>query len=628
MTCFIAAPAPAAEPAGMQQLLHMLDYVGVDYPMAVADGQVRDNAEYQEQQEFSGQIGELIAKLPDSTGKSALQDQAGALATAIDRKADSHTVATLAGAMRTALIKGYDVSIAPRAAPDMQTVTQLYDSQCASCHGAEGYGNGVASVGMDPAPANFRDADWHAQRSVFGLYNSITLGVEGTSMQNYQQLPDAQRWALAFYVSNLAATAEQRKQGAAAWQAGQGDGIFTDLGSLTGESPAEIAAAYGPDAVAMLAYLRADPALVGGDQDSALQYSANTLAASLAAYRNGAADRAHTLAVSAYLEGFELAETGLRIADPSLTTEIEQEMIKFRSLLRNAAPIEQVTAQHAALQTLLTRAGGVLNDTSLTPGMSFASSLIILLREGLEAILVLAAIAAFLIKTGRRDAMKYLHFGWVSALMMGFVTWIVASNVITISGASREMTEGVTALVAAVMLLYVGYWLHNQAHSQAWQKFIRDKISAVLSSRTLWGLALIAFLAVYREVFETVLFYQTLWLQAGPAGHNAILGGFATAAAALILLSWLIFTFSVRLPLKLFFNVNSVLLFVLAVIFAGKGIAALQEAGKLPSSHVNFPSIDLLGIYPNLQGLGVQAALLALAIGWLTYTRLSAREAL
>jgi high-affinity iron transporter len=119
---------------------------------------------------------------------------------------------------------------------------------------------------------------------------------------------------------------------------------------------------------------------------------------------------------------------------------------------------------------------------------------------------------------------------------------------------------------------------------------------------------------VYREVFETILFVNTLWLEADNSAKTQIITGAATAIGLLGLVAWGIFKFSMRLPLKLFFRINAVFLYVLAVVFAGKGIAALQEAGKLPIDSVPFIEIDALGIYPNVESLSVQAFLILLAL--------------
>ncbi|HTS53285.1 MAG TPA: FTR1 family protein, partial [Burkholderiales bacterium] len=249
------------------------------------------------------------------------------------------------------------------------------------------------------------------------------------------------------------------------------------------------------------------------------------------------------------------------------------------------------------------------------------SSLIIILREGLEAVLVLAAMAAFLVRTGRRGSLPWLHAGWVAALLLGGLTWVISSKLIAISGAHREVTEGITALISAGLLLYVGFWLHSRSNAARWNEFIRAQMSTAISGGALFSIALVSFLAVYREVFETVLFYQALWAQSEGDGQTAVIAGFGLGFASLVVLAWLIARYSVRLPLRAFFAVSSVLLAVMAVVFAGQGIAALQEAGKLASSRINFPSIPLLGIYPNLQGLTLQLALMTLIVIGFFYLR-------
>jgi high-affinity iron transporter len=236
----------------------------------------------------------------------------------------------------------------------------------------------------------------------------------------------------------------------------------------------------------------------------------------------------------------------------------------------------------------------------------FFSAFAILLREGLEAILLLAAMAAVLIKSGRRDTLPYLHMGWIAALGFGGVTWAVSNYLFTISGAGRELTEGLTALLACVVLLYVGFWLHDKTQAKRWREFVDGRIRTALQGRSLWVLTFIAFVAVYREVFETVLFYQALWLQAETGVHSFLWSGIAAAAVSLVALGWLLLRTSVRLPLKLVFRINAAVLFVLAVAFAGHGVSSLQEAGWLSIGLINFPSFYLLGIYPTLETLGAQ----------------------
>src|SRR5690606_17361242 len=147
-----------------------------------------------------------------------------------------------------------------------------------------------------------------------------------------------------------------------------------------------------------------------------------------------------------------------------------------------------------------------------------------------------------------------------------------------ISGASRELTEGVAALFAAGVLLFVGIWMHGKSQAGAWQQYVRDKLSHALSKRSAWFLALLAFVVVYREVFETILFYAALWSQ---GAHDAIVAGAGVAVLLLVAITWAMLRYSRRLPITQFFAVSALLVAVLTVVLAGKGIAALQEAGML-----------------------------------------------
>jgi high-affinity iron transporter len=260
--------------------------------------------------------------------------------------------------------------------------------------------------------------------------------------------------------------------------------------------------------------------------------------------------------------------------------------------------------------------------------MGFFSSFFILLREGLEAILLVGLIVTTLIKTGRREALRSVHLGWGAALALGVVTWVVSSWSIAISGATREMTEGVAALVAAVVLFYVGFWLHDKLSAERWQAFLKDQLEGALTSGSRWTLVLLAFVVVYREVFETVLFYQALWVQAdADAVRSTILLGALAASAALALIWWVVFRLGMRLPLKQFFAASAVITIVLAVVFAGKGVAALQEAGRLPFDALPLPTIELLGIYPTVQSLGLQLLFVVSAIGFVLYNRRPAARA-
>ena len=569
----------------------------------------------------------MIAALPARPERAALEATAAGLLAAIRDKRPGEEVAAVSGDLRRRIIDLYDVRVAPRQVPDLAPAAALFTTHCAVCHGATGHGDGPGAKGLTPPPADLTDAARMGEHSLFGLYNTITLGIKGTAMTGFAPLGETQRWALAFYVSTLATPPAERDRGALLWKGGAGRGELRDLRTLVMATPKDVATRAGNDGVAVLAYLRADPGALAAVRESPLDLSARLLGESLAAYRQGDVTRAHQLAITSYLEGFELVEAQLSGVDGGLKNRVEAEMLRYRTMIQSRAPRETVEAEARAILGMLDTARQRLDAARLSPVTTFSSALVILLREGLEAILVLAALVAMLIKSGRRDALRYVHAGWIAALALGAVTWVAASYVVTLSGASREVTEGVTALLAAVMLLYVGFWMHRHAHAARWKAFIETQVQAALSGRTRWALASIAFLAVYREAFETVLFYQALWIEAGPSGRLAVAGGFAAAAVGLVLLAWLILKVGLRLPVGWFFGVGSVLMAVLAVVLAGKGIAALQHAGRLPVEPLDLPTIPSLGVYPTWQGVLTQLALVVLIVTAFTYSRRRPRHA-
>lgn len=624
----VALPGTPAAAADPQTILHLLDYVGIDYAEAVADGKVKNEDEYKEMLEFTAQAAAQLKALPPNPRQAALVAAGESLAGLVAAQAGAAAVADAAAKLRWALIEAYGVRVAPQRTPDLAAGTELYGQHCAGCHGIDGRGDGPAAKGLEPAPADFHDAARMGQRSAYGLYNTITLGVAGTSMRAFKELSEGERWALAFFVANLPGSPEARARGEALWGSGEAKSAFPDLGSVAGLSADEVRTRHGERAVLVHAYLRARPEALAAGKPAPLELAAARIAESVAAYRGGDRAGAQRLAVQAYLEGFELVEASLQNVDAGLVRETEREMMALRALLRSGAPIAQVDDQAVRVGALLERARVALSSGHLSPGTVFASALLILLREGLEALLVVAAIMAFLVKAGRRDALPYVHMGWVGAIALGLLTWAAATELVAISGANRELLEGVTALVAAAMLVYVGYWLHSKSSARAWQSFIKERVGTALADRTLWAMTLVAFLAVYREMFETVLFYQALWVQVGEAERGALLAGAGAAVAALAAIGWGIFRYSVRLPLAPFFAATSILLCALAVVLAGKGVAALQEAGAIPADLVDIPAVPWLGVFPTWQTLGAQAVVTAIIVaGFLLTRRLNTRPA-
>lgn len=618
-----AAVADESTPPA-QVAWRLLDYLSVDYSGAVTDGHVTSASEYAEMVEFAASVKEKLLLLPPSSARAGLIREAEALQAAIGRKAPAAEVSLLARSLGAHVLAAYPTPLAPTRAPDLARAAVLYSQQCSACHGATGLADGPNARALNPPPIAFADVSRARNRSVFGLYQVVSQGLDGTAMASFAEMPSDDRWALAYYVSQLAYSDDQAREGERLWETTPAiRARFSSLQALSQTTPASFASEIGDGpASAVMAYLRRHPEVVGQQAGGgSLSLVRTRLDAAVSAYASGQRDRARDLALSAYLDGFEPIEPSLRARDAALLSRIEGAMGELRSAIARGDPPESVRQRAAAIELLLGDAEGALAPNEASAASAFASAFTILVREGLEALLIVVAMIAFLRKAERRDVLKYVHGGWVAALAAGGLTWWAATYLVSISGASRELTEGFGGVLSAVILVTVGVWMHGKSNADVWQAYIRDKLSAALSKQSAWFLFLLAFVVVYREVFETVLFFAALWSQGGAV---PMLAGAGAAVAVLGVLAWVLLFYSARLPITQFFRYSALLVAVLSVVLMGKGVAALQEAGFLGlHSASGGPRIDLLGVYPTVEGLLAQAvtAVVVTAGFWLSGRR-------
>ncbi|HYE28742.1 MAG TPA: FTR1 family protein [Allosphingosinicella sp.] len=613
LTLFAAFPA-AAQGAEVQTAWRLLDYVAVDYREAVRDGRVVNDGEYQEMAEFTASVRERLAALPDKPAKAGLVAGASALQAAVARKAAPAEIEAHARGLAARLIAAYPVPLAPRRMPDLTRGKVLYAQNCSSCHGLDGDAKTPITATMDPPPIAFTDRARARERSLFALYQVIDQGLEGTAMASFGHLPEEDKWALAFAAGRFAYPPALVSEGRRLWRSDAGLRMLVpDAAALTGLSEAALAARVGPDkARALIAYLRSDPSAAVAPVGSTLAVARDRLRQSLATYEKGDRRVAIELALSAYLDGFEPVEPMLSARDPGLMARVEAAMAELRAAIAGGRGTVEVRERVATLDALFDETERALAPDQGSDAATFLGAFTILLREGLEALLIVIGMLAFLRKADRAEMVRPVHWGWVAALGAGFATWWAAAHFLSISGADRELTEGFGSMLAAAILLFVGIWMHGKAQADEWQRYIGDKVGRALSRRSAWFLFLLAFVAVYREVFETILFFAALSAEGRLA---ALIGGAAVGAGALALVALMMIRFSRRLPIAKFFSYSSALIAVLAVVLAGKGVAALQEAGLIGVVPVRWaPRLDMLGLHPTVQGLVAQAATLVILL--------------
>lgn len=440
----------------------------------------------------------------------------------------------------------------PARAPSLERGAVVFRERCAECHGTSGRGDGPKAKQLEgPRPANLTDPATMGGTPLLEIFRRIAIGVPGTAMPEFAE------------------------------------DISVD------------------DRWAVAAYV------------NAMQYGGSATAATFAAVRRLAdsalAQRSDKIAFDAYLT-FEQVETDVRAKNAGLASELETTFGWLRTRAARADASER-SAIRERLLAGLERAERVVADRP--SGMSlFVSSFFLLVREGFEAILIVAALMTFLAKAGASERRRDVARGAWLAVAASLLTWVFIELLFQITPGQRELLEGITMILAAAILFYVSYWLLSKIEAAKWTSFVRGKMQSALSSGSGFALTAVAFLAVYREGVETILFYKALFMSAGTTGGGApVIAGIAVGAVGLVAIYVLINQLGLRVAMKPFFAVTGVMLYYMAFVFAGKGIAELQGAGLVPLTVIErAPRIPMLGIYPTVESLLVQGLLLALAL--------------
>ncbi len=328
--------ASAVDPATQsksRQLWQLLDYVAVDYPGAVKNGKIVSELEYEEMQEFSTRAYSEVGALAPHPKRDELARTVSQLKDAIERCESAQVVADLARQANRMLLAAYPFPVSPRMLPDLTRGAALYQTQCASCHGAVGAGDGPLAANLEPAPIAFTDHERARSRSLMALYQVISQGVADTSMPAFASLSEADRWSLAFFVGNMGYRQDDVAAGEKAFsQDAALQRSIADLTALVTVTEEELAKSL-PVATARagLAYARSNPGVIRRQQErSGIALARDLLQQSLAALRDGRSAAATELALSAYLDGFEPLEASLDATDRQLLVDVERTMQLYR----------------------------------------------------------------------------------------------------------------------------------------------------------------------------------------------------------------------------------------------------------------------------------------------------------
>ncbi len=602
--CVLVSASAAAEQVlrasdegnGWHRMVGILQYLESDYPAAA---QSRSPIELEEQRTLAAEAIATAIEL----GRSAdeFRPRLDSIRDRIDRVEDPVGVSRDCAELVEELVQAGGLSRSPRRPPDLEKGKQLYAVGCAACHGADGSGQSEISAQLDPKPTSFLESQRIDEISPYKAFTALTFGATTTSMPSYSTLTEDDRWALAFFIFTLRQPPCDHQPPRAS------------LERLAISSDPQLVSQFGAKE---LACLRRHPPEM--DEEQALLIARAGIENALRLSGQGKRSEARQQIVDAYLRGIEPIEPLLKGREPALVQQLEQSFIRTRLAAEKDRP--QLGSEARRLLALIDRARrgpSQVNDFWSV----FWLALLVLVREGFEATVVIAALLAVLRKMQQREQERVVHLGWILAIAVGALAFAFGRKLL--AGADRELLEAIVALVAVGMLVYAALWLNARANVRRFMGGIRSRMQGALGKGSALGLFTVAFTSMLRESFETAVFLQGLSIDSPAGAAWGAIGGAAVLVALVIFVNRV----GYRLPMKPLFNASTVLLLVTAVVLLGKGIHALQALAVLPLAPVPFFQAEPLGIFPDLFSLLGQIALIIAPIAWFLLRRREPKEA-
>lgn len=335
-------------------------------------------------------------------------------------------------------------------------------------------------------------------------------------------------------------------------------------------------------------------------------------------YKENKYDEALVVARSAYLDSYENIELPLRPIDPDFTLDMEIKFAELRNMLEQRSEYENIVKKigeiHKGLDESETLVSGI---GTIAPGIAFSSSFSIIFREGLESALIIGAIITYLEASRNERFKKHVYYGIILAAGATALTWIIAEFFIEMSGASRELIEAIAGISAVAVLFWVSFWVLNKIETKKWIEFVKSKVWKATTTGSVMVFVLLSFFTVYREGFETVLFYQAMLSYAKHMELFVILG-MVIGLAVIIGVAFLVRKMGKKLPLRVLFGLTMGIGAYMSITFLGNAIREFQEVGYITTTHLFgiIPRLDvnlatMTGIHPTLETVVAQLILLS-----------------
>ena len=571
----------------VKKIVMMLNIAAKEFQEGVSDGMVVIEPEYKESKIFLEQAAERYSR---TSGEIENQEKAtrinrhfSELSIMIEKKVDSQKVWEKVNHLNSQLITIFGIKInkVPVTPISLTNGKKIFEINCAKCHGLTGNGDGPEAKKHNPSPAVLSNPKLTGDKNTvaYDNFEVINVGIANTAMKSWTGiLSEAQIWDVTYYLRTFSNANVQLPP------------ANLEMGEKSGsEKP-----------------------------DQIVNKIRNLLAKSLNKFKNGENAEAADIAFDAYLT-YEKIEPSIITRDKPLGLKLESAFGRYRGAIKEAAPLDNVEKIQSEIYLDLSKALELVKNEVSFSGL-FIQSFSIIVREGFETILIIAALISFLRKSKNDAHVKNIHIGVIVGILASFLTAYAVHEVLQLNMASQELLEGWIMLVSVVILFSVSYWLVSNIDNKKWQQYINKKMHGALSQGNTFALSAVAFISVYREGFETVLFYKALFLYAGKT-TGGILPGFLTGCVMLAGIFYLVNYLGMRVPFKWFFGFTSVLLYYMAFTFLGRGIHELQMGEQFSMTAAEFlPNISWLGMYPTWETFIGQAILFAAFIFALVYT--------
>lgn len=580
--------AVAAESPEWHRLVGLLQYLEGDYPGAVA---AQSPEELTEQRDFAKEAVKAATELK----ATAYLERLESIRARIEKAEDPAGVSKDCGDLARTIAQEQQLAQAPKQLPSLEAGAKVYAASCVVCHGEKGDGKTAIAPTLNPPPSSFHDPERMGTLTPYRAFNTVSFGITGTAMAPFgAAMSERDRWNLAFYVFTFRQPACDHAPPRA---------TLEQLANSTDEA---LAKQFGEAEVACLRRRLEAP-----KDDEVLAVASRGIRQARSLSAAGDHDGARKALIDAYLLGVEPVEPAMRARAPEYVAQLEAAFTRARVAAQSGTDFDAATQSLEAVLAKAPVSGHGTGGDSAVFWSVFVGALLILLREGFEAVVVVGALLAVLKKMNATAQARVVHLGWASALVAGAVLYVFGRA--ALAGANREWLETVVAFAAVGLLLYAALWLNARANMSQFMGELRGQMQTALGAGGGFGLFVVSFSSVLRESVETALFLQGLAQDSASGTAWGAIAGLVVLGLLLVLIRQVGFV----LPMKTMFRASTALLCATAVFILGKAVHGAQELGLLQLAPVGFVRVDVLGVFPDALSLGAQAALAAaLLVYW------------